>query len=377
MRSDVNVGTALSGGLDSSSVYSAIHYLAGSQRDIYRLPKNWQKAFVAVFPDTEQDEGAFAEVVLNRAGGQGIFMDITIEDNLSYRIHESIKKYDIIYSTPLIILDSVYGAMRKNGITVSMDGHGADEMMYGYPYNVIQAYQFARKNKNIDYAIDLLDTYLAMLRPEQRKNQEKLLKNDGFDFMYRQWNKLKSWPKKHDLEVPWFEKNPAFNMQDQSNLTPTHLDMAEANLYKTFHFTTLPTILRNLYLGAMHNSVEIRMPFLDYRVVTYLFSLPMQIKIGGGFTKSILREAMKGIVPETIRRRKLKTGFNAPLQSWFRKELKELLLDTVHEKSFKESPYFNGPAIQKFVEKRVAADKWTEGDAFRLWPILNAHLLLH
>jgi asparagine synthase (glutamine-hydrolysing) len=127
----------------------------------------------------------------------------------------------------------------------------------------------------------------------------------------------------------------------------------------------------------MLNSIEIRMPFLDYRLVRYVFSLPMQSKLGGGYTKRILREAMKGILPEPIRTRKLKTGFNSPLQSWYRNELKTLLLDEVNSASFLSSNYWNGKVIRDFTEHAAKKDKWTEAESFHLWPILNAHLLFN
>lgn len=376
LRSDVSIASALSGGLDSSAVYCTIHHMVGRQKELYRLPADWQRAFVAVFPGTEQDERSCAEEVIKHTGGKGVFFNMNTGGDLTQRLLESITSYDTIYTTPLFIMDGVYGAMRANGITVSMDGHGVDEMLYGYPQNVWQALQYARTQPDASYSADLTETYLSMLTEEQRQLKLAELKGQPDNLLKRQWARLTRRSQAKPQEQPWFEAGHIAGLELPAYAAPAHLNQAEATLYNTFHYTVLPTILRNFDRGAMRNSIEIRMPFLDYRLVRYVFSLPMQSKIGGGYTKRILRTAMKDILPESIRTRKLKTGFNAPLQSWYNKELKTLLLDTVSEKSFLESPYFNGRAVSHFVRQRMKTGKWTEPDAFRLWPVINAHLLL-
>ena len=101
------------------------------------------------------------------------------------------------------------------------------------------------------------------------------------------------------------------------------------DLYEIFHITILPTLLRNYDRYSMASGVEIRMPFMDHRLVTYTFSLPWTSKIGGTYTKRIVRDALKGILPEKIRTRRDKIGWNAPLHEWFKGPLKneiEILL---------------------------------------------------
>lgn len=376
LRSDVNIASALSGGLDSSAVYSTIHKIVSGQKDLYRLPKDWQRAFVAVFPGTEQDERVYAEKVLNSVSSEGEFFDMITGSDLVDRLLSSIKDYDTVYSTPLFIMDGVYGEMHSKGITVSMDGHGVDEMMYGYPANVNSAIQFARNQQDVGYSNDLDNTYLAMLAPNQRllKIKERGNRNS---FLNKKWKGLKGKLLNSNHEEPWLPNLDNSLLSLPKMHAPLHFNAAEAELYNAFHYTVLPTILRNFDLGAMRNNVEIRMPFMDYRLVKFIFSLPMQSKIGGGYTKRILREAMKGILPEEIRTRKLKIGFNAPLQNWYKNELKTLLLDEVNSSSFQNSEYWNGKVIREITEKNSKQNNWTEKDSFRLWPIMNAHLLLN
>lgn len=80
-----------------------------------------------------------------------------------------------------------------------------------------------------------------------------------------------------------------------------------------FFQAPLPGILNQYDLCAMANGVECRMPFMDYRIVEFVFSLPFESKVGNGFKKRIIRSAMDGILPDQIRRNKLKIGFNAPI----------------------------------------------------------------
>jgi Asparagine synthase (glutamine-hydrolyzing) len=126
----------------------------------------------------------------------------------------------------------------------------------------------------------------------------------------------------------------------------------------------------------MGNGIEIRMPFMDWRLVSFVFKLPQTSKIGGGFTKRILRDAMKDKMPENIRTRKSKIGLNAPMIEWFSHELKEFILKEVNSKEFLDSDIWNGPVIRDFVQQKMDAHSWTWDDCTRFWPYLNAHLLM-
>ena len=87
----------------------------------------------------------------------------------------------------------------------------------------------------------------------------------------------------------------------------------DGTLYAHFHHTVLPGILRNFERCSMAHGVEVRMPFMDWRVACYAFALPESSKLGGGYTKRILREAMRGMLREPVRRRKDKIGFSPPM----------------------------------------------------------------
>lgn len=116
------------------------------------------------------------------------------------------------------------------------------------------------------------------------------------------------------------------------------------------------------------------MPFMDWRLVCFVFSLPEQSKVGGGYTKRVLREAMRGVMPERLRMRRGKIGFSAPLHFWFNEPLGGWLWEQVNERDFLESESWDGHAIRAFVEAKRRANAWVWGDGHALWPFLQAHV---
>ena len=105
----------------------------------------------------------------------------------------------------------------------------------------------------------------------------------------------------------------------------------------------MPTLLRNYDRYSMMNSVEIRMPFMDHRIVSFVNSLPYSSKFGNGYTKKLIRDAIDPYLPKEITWRKTKIGFNTPIIDWMQGDLKEWFSDTVHDKSFLYSSLLEDP----------------------------------
>ena len=110
---------------------------------------------------------------------------------------------------------------------------------------------------------------------------------------------------------------------------------------------TLPWILDTYDKIPMAHNIEVRSPFLDWRIVEFCLSLPSNAKIGGGYTKRILRDAMKDIIPASIRLRHSKSGFSPPLANYLKnKSLQSYILDIVGSSNYLESALFNGPNVE-------------------------------
>jgi asparagine synthase (glutamine-hydrolysing) len=103
----------------------------------------------------------------------------------------------------------------------------------------------------------------------------------------------------------------------------------------------------------MAHGVECRAPFMDYRLVVYLFSLPSEIKLGNMFNKRILRDAMTGLLPETVRLRSDKKGFQ-PSDKWLGDSLEEFILDHMSSSEFLQSDIYDGVAVRKaYLDKTI------------------------
>jgi asparagine synthase (glutamine-hydrolysing) len=394
MRSDVSIASALSGGLDSSSVYCMVHHLMKQQLPD-RIPQNWMSAFVATFPGTKQDERRFAEKVEQFLQGKVNYIP-TDYSNLERDIISSTQKFDSITATPIICLTPIYKAMSENGIKVSLDGHGLDEIMYGYPASVAEAYYQAIIDDDMDYAHVLEETYAGLFGEEKYTESINRLRNYGQNEKrwHREKNSYKQKLKKlfipsnnhDDLIVNtsglntygnWFPSASSslnYNPVMRTEKNPFS-ERGEKELFNEFTVSDIPYNLRDFDRGAMQHGIEIRMPFMDWRLVSYCFSMPQKSKLNGGYTKSVARDAMKGIMPEEIRTRKLKIGLSAPTAAWFNGELSTMLNDITSSSGFLQNNYFNGKVIKQFCEQKNKDKNWSDNEAALMWKVLNFYLI--
>ena len=101
-------------------------------------------------------------------------------------------------------------------------------------------------------------------------------------------------------------------------------------------------------------SLESRVPFLDYRLVNFLFTIPAEQKINDGITKLILRKSLANDLPDEILNRKDKIGFATPEQKWMRTTLAEVLSDVFHSKGFQERGLYKMPVLIKYFDDFLA-----------------------
>jgi len=377
MRSDVPIATALSGGLDSSAVYCTLNNLMDKDPKLIRSPKDWRRAFVGIFPGTPLDEQKYAEKIIDFT--KGIAQFVSIDDKrLAENVKTSTILFDAVYSSPIFAASNIYSAMKKSGIKVSIDGHGADEMLFGYQSMIDQAYIYCA-----DHGYDSKElhdifgnmyhspegvyipgrgihlkfkTFLRRLLPDSVKTGLQTIRNHA-----RGGSKV-STPKLQYL-----------GEQDIAAHTIKGLDRIT---YEIFHTRTLPTILRNFDRASMQHGVEVRMPFMDWKLVQYIFSLPFTDKIYGGFNKRILRDSLRGSMPEEIRTRKLKIGLNGPMIEWFSGPLKALIMNIVSSKDFMESDLWNGRQLRNIIEKNMHDDSWTWNECSKIWPYISASIII-
>jgi hypothetical protein len=158
-----------------------------------------------------------------------------------------------------------------------------------------------------------------------------------------------------------------------SSKIPTGMDETNRNLYALFHHDVLPTILRNFDRMSMAHGIEVRMPFMDWRLVSYAFSLPGSAKIKDGYTKRIAREAMKNRMPESIRSSKVKIGFNAPMPEWFQGPLQPWIKETLEKARSNGNELIDVKGLSSYIEQQQKTNNWNWSTTGNTWKYL--HLL--
>jgi asparagine synthase (glutamine-hydrolysing) len=369
--SDVPVATALSGGLDSSSVYSIVNDLL-KKGNLSRVPEGAQKAVVATFPGLPSDERAFAEKALEYTGGDAIFIPQQYSD-LPAQVTRDTQMFDGLNPSPITAISGIYRGMRENGITVSMDGHGVDEMQFGYRdmlYDLFDYYfKTGQKAMAENLRLIIIPTYAVkdQARVNQNLQQIMLSARSPLGGLKQAVKRMMGKPYRHRSEYHENGSLPALG----NPYNFSHYPFPERMLLRETFVETLPDIFRNFDLAGMMNSVEIRMPFMDWRLVAYTFSLPVESKTGLGYNKIILRQAMQGRMNEEIRLRRLKIGISSPVQHWLNHDLRSWAMDMLGSG--------NADVEHKDLRKK-AEQEWKEGGlsantASAVWFKVNLKLI--
>jgi asparagine synthase (glutamine-hydrolysing) len=339
MRSDVTIGTALSGGLDSSTIFSMLAHINGTHRGEARLSTDWQHAIVASFPGTPLDEAAFAQQVARHAGTDAQVLEI---DPLRYvgELQQMLYLYeDLTVTSPLPFM-ALYKRIKQAGVTVTLDGHAADELFGGYP---------------TDWAYALMDAGADLAQIKQVLEVYEGGFPEGSAQFRKPANRFVSYAKrltgtlaKHALGMH-VNLGPEYTQHARWR----ELDHMSRALFWQTHSFVLPTILRSYDRYGMAASVEIRMPFLDWRVATFAFALPWHSKIRKGFSKAIVRDAAAPFMPHEITYRRTKIGFNSPIVDWMRGPLRGYFMDTLGSRAFRECPLVDAPRAQRQVAQVI------------------------
>jgi asparagine synthase (glutamine-hydrolysing) len=356
-----------------------------------RYAPQWKRAFTATFAGTPLDELRYAELAAQAAR---VPLDQVPVDaaGTAAGIERVVWDLEEVWFTDTTPIWSLYRALRRGNVTVALNGDGADELFGGYLHHTDRALRaaggFLRSPQRF---ADLLETRYHLPGengPIGRTGRVRLaLQHDPAlralarpaRTIYANLRRRLRPPQQAAEYTPrhtWLRDHAASDvpLRAEAEALRAGLSPLNAYLYGEFHATKLPAILRMFDRASMAHGVEIRNAFLDWRIVRYAFSLPDESKIGGGYSKRIVREAMRGIVPEAVRTRRGKIGFNAPLPQWFAGPLRAWLWEVVNEPSFLESELWDGPALREFVAQKRSGVPWSWVDGETVWPFVNAHL---
>lgn len=308
MRSDVPLGVTLSGGLDSSAIASVMKKCS---------PQDNLNVLSAVSPGSKLDESPFIDIMVDHLGVKAHKVELGWSPEQTFDLLSTVTYHN---DSPVGSLSNVahYLMMEKAhdlGITVILSGQGADELLFGYKkYVGFYVQHLIEQRKYFKAAKTLLgfitnNTVVNQFSLAEAKRYIPLLSNRKIDVMT---DFLRSNYKAHNLQMKSSQSMNGRGWEDLTKFSVPYLTHYEDRM-------------------SMAWSREIRLPFLDYRVVEFLLRLNTNRKLCKGWTKYILREAMGTELPEQIVWRKDKQGFVNPQEEWLKADLKGQILDTFSE----------------------------------------------
>ena len=361
MRADVPIACSLSGGFDSS-VIAAVMGSTDHADNARRAACS--SAFVASSPWSFVDETAAAR----RAAS---FSHLPLIEVLSPQdvsvptVTHALDAMDGVFCAPTVVAHLLYAQMRERGIYCSLEGHGLDELIGGYlqldrslladapslfTHPLTNAARFAavhsfhRQFPSHARAGALVATMrsFALHHPSLRLVKQQLLSKRAQE---------------------------AGHLESRLRALDAGLGDFGAELYVQFHRSILPQLLKNVDRTSMNHGIEVRSPFLAWKLVAYATALPDSDRFAHGFSKRIARDAMQGRMDESIRTNRVKLGYYTPLREWLIGPLRgwvDQLLNTRPGSTFES------------VAHREASARWTRfqgrhsySNASALWTAIS------
>ena len=303
LRSDVAIGTSLSGGLDSSSI---VALMAEMKSAVYQ-----QKTFTAIFPGYEKDESVFSKQVAEKFKLEqfttAISGDAFLKDWNKLCYHQE----EPFGSASIYAQYKVYELAKQQDVKVLLDGQGADETLAGYHKYYKWYWQELFRNRKLFRSKELKAAKaIGVTEKFDFKNVIASYFPDFTTIALEQQYLLKA-IRQEDLEKEFVR----LQSKEAYYSTPGHFTL-NGVLYFNTCTHGLEELLRYADRNSMAHGREVRLPFLNHELVEFIFSLPANFKIRSGWTKWILRETMKNRLPESITWRQDKIGFEPPQKTW-------------------------------------------------------------
>ena len=301
LRSDVPLGTLLSGGLDSSAITTLIHKHLND--DIH--------SFSVVSDEEKYSEENFVDILVKEIGIKNkklkFDQDLALE-NIKTVLHVQDEPYGSLSVVAQYLLFKQIKS--ETDITVLLSGQGADEVLLGYKkFFFLHLKELMRKRKYGKLLTTAGSSYLK-----------------GTTASEFSWKQAKRYlPGKTDSGTNFYKKELAkMPIWDYTNMTNRQIQ--DLDLY------SVPALAHYEDRNSMAHQIEVRLPFLDYRLVNFLIHAPIEDKLKGGWTKYILRDAITEL-PEAIRWRKDKSGFTTPEEKWIQGGFGDKIIDYFTEGS--------------------------------------------
>jgi asparagine synthase (glutamine-hydrolysing) len=351
-RSDVPLAVFLSGGIDSTSI------LCSLARNRETSSVNIQDRLKALsFMDPRYDESRFINDTIKQAGAE-----LERVDYSSQNIWEDLGKVlwfhdEPVHSTTALIGYRLSQAAADNGIKVILNGQGADETGAGYPSYFEGYWQTLLATSGPKALLGDLQDYSQFWGGSPAKLFSRVLMQTiaARAYYFRNYQRMRSWlGLQHDRRHSWFSSDFLSKLSPRET-SRTALFYLDPLLQHSVERSPLPLYLRIEDRNSMAHSVEIRVPFLDHRLVEHIFSIPGQYKMRGPLNKYIIREAMRGKIPDSVHDRHDKMGFPSPEGVWMA-ELEENIRDMLNSQFAAEIGIFDLAHIRRDFERHCKGE---------------------
>lgn len=363
-RSDVPVSILLSGGLDSAIITKISDELIASGD----IKNEYVTAFSAVFPGFEYDESDLIEEFLKKCNHIKSVKITPGSDDLLNSIHKFVYGMgEPVFSATSFAHYTLMKEIKKQNVKVVLNGQGSDEAWCGYDKYILGYFLLGHllsnpgkfftemnsfsEQKKYSYKYILQQVLKALLSRRRAsylrsKYQEKIYDTLSNDFIRNNKRYL---------------DNPSYKRFSKNSL----VNYLKYNIqYQGFN-----QILHYEDHSSMQNSIEMRSPFIDYRLMEFAFSIPVKHKLDNAVTKKILRELFKDKIPGSIINNPKKIGFVTPFDNWMDNgKIKSLTDDLINSESFNNKSIFNSKKIKDIFNNK---NKFTQ---FPYWRVINLEL---
>ncbi len=362
LRSDVEVGSYVSGGIDSSLMLN----LASKEKG--KKIKGFHGRFTEYLG---YDESKYAIAASDLADGELHVLDITSDDFLK-NINKVIYHLDFPVAGPGSFPQFMVSQLASKYLKVVLGGQGGDEIFGGYARYVIAyleqclnaAIEGTYKNGNFIVTLESIVPNLDLLK-EYKPLIKEFWRKGLFENMDKRYFRLADRSVDITDEVNWNEINTNKVFEDFKLIFNNEANVSkEAYFDKMTHFDfkcLLPALLQVEDRMSMANGLESRVPLLDHKIVEFAASVPADIKFKDGKMKFLLKKVFNNEIPKEILSRRDKMGFPVPLKEWFNSSLKEFANDNFQNMSMKKRPYLNSDAVIKNMGKEAKFSRKTWG----------------
>ena len=339
LRSDVPVGSCLSGGLDSSAIVCMVNKQLRESKEPFT-----QKTFSSCFEDKRFDEREFITAVEEKTGVDGYHV-FPKYDDFEKLLEDLIWHQDgPVHSISMFAQREVFRLAKENDVTVMLDGQGGDEVLAGYHkffwdyyiqlikefklFTLVKELYHCHKTHKYSYYTLLKVLYMAAIPPNYKKRAYPVWINNKFSNEFA-------------------ESSPAKNI-----FTKKHCkNLAKNWYYILIKHSNMPAILHYEDRNSMTSSIESRVPFLDYKLVEFLFTVPNKEKIKNASSKFLLRNAFKDLLPEKVINRIDKMGFITPDDLWLKEKYKHNFIELINSKPLKELNILNTDYLEEYFKQ--------------------------